>query len=101
MSREASRTRDLQRFIVGGISALLLTCLAFGAVVFTQNGTLKLAAVAGCGLLQCFVHFRAFLFIEIKEQPKEDVLLILFTTLVLAIMVLGTVVVLGNLDARM
>jgi len=47
------------------------------------------------------VHLRFFLHIRLKGQPREDLHLILFTTLILALMGFGTIWLLWDLHARM
>ena len=53
------------------------------------------------GLAQMLVHFRFFLHIDLKQSAKADLQLILFSTMIVALMVGGTLVVLFNLRARM
>ncbi len=57
--------------------------------------------VFGLALVQAVVHFRCFLHIDLSARPRDDLQLILFSTLIIALMVGGTLVVLFNLRMRM
>ncbi|RYY09384.1 MAG: cytochrome-c oxidase, partial [Alphaproteobacteria bacterium] len=47
------------------------------------------------------VQFRCFLHINLKRSSRHDLQLILFSTLIIALMVSGTLVILFNLRGRM
>jgi len=88
--------------VLGYGLALLLTLVAFGLVVFhVLTGRQAFYTVLGLGLAQMLVHFRFFLHIDLKRSARADLQLILFSTLVIALMVGGTLVVLFNLHGRM
>ena len=63
--------------------------------------TTTLAIVLGLALVQMVVHFRFFLHISLRKSSRDDLQLILFSTLIVILMVSGTLVVLFNLRARM
>ena len=82
--------------------ALLLTLSAFGLVVLhLLTGRQAFYAVLGLGLVQLLVHLRVFLRIDLKRSARADLQLILFSALIVALMVSGTLVVLFNLHGRM
>ena len=60
-----------------------------------------LAIVLGLALVQMVVHFRFFLHISFRKSARDDLQLILFSTLIVILMVSGTLVILFNLRARM
>lgn len=95
--------RDETRSLVLGYGlALLLTLLAFGLVTFhVLTGRQALYTVLGLGLVQLVVQLRFFLHIDLKRSARADLQLILFSTLIIALMVGGTLVVLFNLYHRM
>lgn len=98
----ADLRRDLLTYAVGYGLALALTGLAFALVYWHWAAPPRaLALVFGLGLVQMLVHFRCFLHIDFKSQARDDLLLILFSTLIVLLMVGGTLVVLFNLRARM
>ena len=47
------------------------------------------------------VHFRCFLHIDFKRSAQADLQLIVFSSVIVALMVAGTLVVLFNLRQRM
>jgi len=47
------------------------------------------------------VHFRFFLHISLGRSSRDDLQLILFSTLIVVLMVSGTIVILMNLNERM
>jgi cytochrome o ubiquinol oxidase operon protein cyoD len=77
------------------ILALVLTGGAFATSAMT------LAIVFGLALLQMIVHFRFFLHISLGRSSRDDLQLILFSTLIVVLMVSGTIVILMNLNERM
>ena len=96
---ERDETRSL---IVGYGVALLLTLAAFGLVALhVLTGREAFYTVLGLGLVQLLVHLRFFLHIDLKRSARADLQLILFSTLIIALMVGGTLVVLFNLHGRM
>ncbi len=97
-----ARRRDLLTYGVGYVLALLLTCAAFAIVTWRwAAGATALGLVFGLALVQAVVHFRCFLHIDLKRSARDDLQLILFSTLIIALMVGGTLVVLFNLRMRM
>jgi len=95
---------ERQEFLsyVWGISlALLLTLVPFALVHWVGIPHFPLLIVIGAfALLQMIVHLRFFLHISFS-QKREDLQLILFSTLLLIIMVAGTIWIMGSLALRM
>lgn len=60
-----------------------------------------LAVIALFALIQVVVQVRWFLHIDLSRQKREDLQLILFSTLLLILMAGGTVWVLADLGRRM
>ena len=87
---------------VGLVLALALTVAAFALVHFDLlDRTAALWAIGALALAQTVVHFRYFLHIDLSRQQREDLQLILFTTLILVIMCGGTVWIAFDLYGRM
>jgi cytochrome o ubiquinol oxidase operon protein cyoD len=102
MTSPARPARETMIYIVGYGLALLLTCAAFGLVyLHVLGGSQAFHVVLGLGLVQMIVHFRCFLHIDLKRSARADLQLILFSTLIVALMVGGTLVILLNLRTRM
>ena len=66
-----------------------------------RHSTTTLALVLGLALIQMVVHFRFFLHISRRKSARNDLQLILFSTLIVILMVSGTLIILFNLRARM
>ncbi|MBW4047626.1 MAG: cytochrome-c oxidase [Proteobacteria bacterium] len=102
MNRSTAYRRDLLAYGLGLLSALLLTAAAFALVqwpTFSTNGLLT--GIYVLGLLQIIAHFRFFLHIGWTKSKREDLQLLLFSSLIILLMVAGTVAVLANLRMRM
>ena len=94
--------RETLTYLVGYGLALLLTTVAFGLVYFgLLGGRQAFYTVLGLGLAQMLVHFRCFLHIDLERSARADLQLLLFSSLIVALMVGGTLVVLFNLQQRM
>ena len=102
MTNKDERAHDLRMYFTGFISAVILTTLSFLTAIIQPFGPVGIfASLAVLAVLQVLVHFRFFLHIDLSRQTSEVLQLILFTGLIIAIMVAGTVWVLGNLMTRM
>lgn len=99
MSEERTERRQ---YIKGFIFAVALTVLAFTTVIYTSlPAHIVNWMVAILALIQILVHFRYFLHIDLSKQKREDLYLILFSTLLLVIMGGGTLWVMTDLSHRM
>ncbi|MBK6511584.1 MAG: cytochrome o ubiquinol oxidase subunit IV [Haliea sp.] len=99
-----SYAQDLRSYCIGGVLALLLTALAFALVAFgilpLFERLVALAVLAVLAVVQIVVHFRYFLHISWRSH-RDDLQLVLFTSLILFLMVGGTIWILFNLHERM
>jgi cytochrome o ubiquinol oxidase operon protein cyoD len=102
MSEKQAYRRELRTYLIGFVTAVTLTALAFATVAFDwAPTTATLIIVFGLGLAQIVVHFRFFLHIDLDRSARDDLQLILFSTLITLLMVGGTLVILFNLYRRM
>ena len=100
-TRKLEERKDFHSYVWGIALALLLTLVPFALVRWAALPRLPLLGVIGAfALVQVVVHFRFFLHIGWR-QKRDDLLLILFSTLLLVIMVAGTVWIMANLAMRM
>jgi cytochrome o ubiquinol oxidase operon protein cyoD len=94
--------KDVRTYLIGYGLALVLSGAAFAAVRWPSfAGSTTLAIVFGLALVQMIVHFRFILHIGLARSSRDDLWLILFSTLIITLMVSGTIVLLLNLRARM
>ncbi|MBI0476698.1 cytochrome-c oxidase [Sphingomonas sp. MA1305] len=96
------KRRELRTYLIGYVGALVLTGAAFALVHWPVLASDTLfAIVLGLGLVQMVVQFRCFLHISLARSARDDLQLILFSALIVALMVGGTLVILFNLRERM
>lgn len=100
--KTAEAQQELRSYLVGGALSVVLTLLAFAAVLWFDlaRGT-TLAIVAIAGVTQLIVQVRYFLHIDLSRQKREDLQLILFSLLLLTLMAGGTIWIMGSLAGRM
>ncbi|MGH6827438.1 MAG: cytochrome o ubiquinol oxidase subunit IV [Rhizomicrobium sp.] len=97
-----SQRDDIRSYLIGYGLALALTGAAFAIVYWPDFvSTTTLAIMLGLALVQMVVHFRFFLHISLQKSTRDDLQLILFSALIVALMASGTLVILFNLRARM
>ncbi len=100
--RDADKARELRSYLLGFAAALFLTIIPFALVASGAATPATTAWVIGItALAQVVVHFRFFLHIGWNRSTRDDLQLILFTTLIIALMAGGTIWILSNLHARM
>ena len=98
----SDRTRELRTYAIGYGLSLVLTVAAFAMVRWPSFGVREIfGGVLVLGLVQMAVQFRCFLHISLKRSSRHDLQLILFSTLIITLMVSGTLVILFNLRGRM
>ncbi len=102
MTSARLEARETMTYVVGYGLAGLLTVAAFGLVYFRLlGGQQAFYVVLGLGFVQLIVHFRCFLHIDLTRSSRADLQLLLFSGMIIALMVGGTLVVLFNLQSRM
>ena len=93
--------QDFRSYCTGGVLALVLTAIAFWLVAFGALPPFeRLLAVALLAVVQIVVHFRYFMHISWRSH-RDDLQLILFTSLILFLMIGGTIWIMANLHERM
>lgn len=102
MSQADENARELRSYFIGYGLALILSIVPFALVIWSGLGlSTTLATIAGFALVQIVVHFRFFLHIDLSEQKREDLQLILFSVLLFTLMAGGTIWIMFNLRMRM
>lgn len=98
----AQEAHERRQYVLGFVLAVILTVPPF---VLAWTGALggwqTVLVIAVAALVQVVVHVRFFLHIDLDRQKREDLQLILFSALLLAMMAGGTLLVIANLAARM
>ncbi|WP_170330281.1 cytochrome o ubiquinol oxidase subunit IV [Ruegeria arenilitoris] len=100
--RSEMHRRERRRYVIGYGGSLLLTAAVFLiAYKYGIKTTGVYLSIALLGLAQLIVQLVYFLHIDRRRSSREDLDLVLFSTLVLLIIILGTVWIMGNLAVRM
>ena len=92
----------LRSYLTGFVLALVLTVIPFGLVamgVLPKSPTLIIIAVTA--IVQVLVHLRYFLHLGLTTTPREIVLAIAFATILIFIMVGGSLWIMFDLHNRM
>lgn len=93
---------EIVTYGIGYALAFLLTVASFALVQWHwASSSTALWIVFGLALVQIIVHFRCFLHVTLHGPARDDLQLILFSTLIVLLMVGGTLVILFNLRMRM
>jgi len=93
---------DRRSYIVGFVLAVVLTAVPFGLVAthaLSPAATIWTIAIAA--VLQILVHLRWFLHINFTSTPKENLLALAFTAVLLFLMMGGSFWIMVDLHTRM
>jgi cytochrome o ubiquinol oxidase operon protein cyoD len=93
---------SLRHYLTGFALAVLLTAISFAVVTaghFSRSSTLMVIAIAA--VLQILVHLRYFLHLSFSPRNAWFLVTIAFTTIVLFILVGGTLWIMFDLNRRM
>ncbi|MGI9291368.1 MAG: cytochrome o ubiquinol oxidase subunit IV [Gammaproteobacteria bacterium] len=102
MHQEPNFEKEVRLYLIGFAMALVLTLVPFAMVAWGElPRAVALLVIGLCALIQIIVQFRYFLHIDLSRQKREDLLLILFSVLLLVIMAGGTIWIMANLAHRM
>lgn len=94
----------LRTYVVGFVLSLVLTAIPFGLVVFGLDRfphSAILIAIAFAAIVQIGVQLHYFLHLDRTSDQSWNLLAIVFTVLIIAIMLLGTLWIMFDLHARM
>lgn len=99
--REGYR-RERRSYLIGGALSLALTGVAFAAVgAGLVAGTAALVVLSALAAVQVMTQFRYFLHIDLRASHRDDLQLILFTALIIALMFAGSLWILFDQHMRM
>ncbi|WP_444894402.1 cytochrome o ubiquinol oxidase subunit IV [Microbulbifer sp. TRSA001] len=102
MAKEPTFAQHLRLYITGYILSIVLTLAAFAAVLtIGKENKSVLILVALLGVAQLVVQLKYFLNVTTQRDRRDNLALILFSSLILLIIVMGTVWIMGNLAVRM
>ena len=92
----------LGSYLVGFVLAVVLTAIPFW-VVWTHAlpPSRTMMVIAGAAILQILVHLRFFLHIDFSSTPRENIVALAFTAVLILIMVGGSLWIMVDLHQRM
>jgi len=94
--------RDLRPYLIGFALALILTGIPFALVAInplSRATTLIIIGVAAA--IQMLVHLRYFLHLDLTSTPRENLVAIVFTAILIVLMVGGSFWIMFDLHNRM
>jgi cytochrome o ubiquinol oxidase operon protein cyoD len=92
----------LRSYLVGFALAVILSVIPFALVALHALPPSRLLVViAIAAILQVLVHLRFFLHLDLATTPRENLLAIAFTAVLIFIMVGGSLWIMIDLHSRM
>jgi len=93
---------SLKSYGTGFLISIVLTVIPFALVMSgTVSRGVAISGICGAGIVQILVHLHYFLHLDGSSEKRWNLLALLFTTLILAIFVVGTLWVMATLNSRM
>ena len=94
--------RGLKSYLIGFALALVLTAIPFALVAANPLPKLPTLIVIGvAAVIQVLVHLRYFLHLDLTSTPRENLLAIVFTAILIFLMVGGSFWIMLDLNHRM
>lgn len=98
---EASNS-EAKNYVIGFILAVILTAIPFGVVMGQYfDTTTTVAIIMVFGAVQMVVHLVYFLHMDSKSEGGWTLLALLFTVLILAIVLIGSLWIMQHLALNM
>jgi cytochrome o ubiquinol oxidase subunit IV len=94
---------SFKSYITGFILSIVLTLVPFALVMseVVASRQVILFGISGAAITQVLVHLHYFLHLDTSSANRWNVLVLLFTLLIMIIIIGGTLVVIYNLNYRM
>ena len=93
---------SLKSYLTGFVLALILTAIPFALVMRgTVSPAAALAGIFVAGIVQILVHLHYFLHLDTSSAARWNVLAMIFTVLIMALFVGGTLWIMYSLHYRM
>ncbi len=93
---------SLKSYLTGFVLSLILTAIPFALVMRgALSAAAALAAIFSAGIVQILVHLHYFLHLDTSSAARWNLLALMFTLLILALFVGGTLWIMSSLNYRM
>ncbi len=103
LDRTGASGGSIKSYAIGFILSIVLTALAFGLVMLgeTVPRGITFIGIFAAGTLQILVHLHYFLHLNSSSAARWNVLVLLFTLLIMTIFIGGSLWIMSNLNYRM
>ena len=89
-------------YATGFVLAIVLTAIPFGLVIYgALSRTAVIAVIISAAVVQVMVHLHYFLHVNASSKARWNVLALLFTTLIMTLIVGGSIWIMSHLDYRL
>lgn len=93
---------SLKSYLTGFVLSLILTAMPFALVMRgTWSAPAALAGIFSAGLVQILVHLHYFLHLDTTSAARWNMVALIFTFLIMALFVGGTLWIMSSLNYRM
>jgi cytochrome o ubiquinol oxidase operon protein cyoD len=93
---------NFKSYATGFILSIVLTVIPFALVMSgAVSRSAALIGIIGAAIVQMLVHLHVFLHLDASSDARWNVLALLFTLLIMALFVGGTIWIMYNLNYRM
>ncbi len=93
---------SLKSYLTGFVLSLILTAIPFALVMSgTWSASATIAGICSAGLVQILVHLHYFLHLDTSSAARWNVLVMIFTLLIMILFVGGTLWIMSSLNYRM
>ncbi|MDA8407204.1 MAG: cytochrome o ubiquinol oxidase subunit IV [Deltaproteobacteria bacterium] len=97
-----ARGGSLKSYGAGFVLSLILTAIPFALVMSgALPSSVTLAGIFSAGIVQILAHLHYFLHLDTSSAASWNVLALMFTLLIMALFVGGTIWIMYNLNYRM
>lgn len=95
---DASHSGGLKSYVIGFVLSVILTAIPFGLVMYPQFSTnVTIFLVLLFAIVQVVVHLVYFLHMDSSPEQRETVVSFIFTAIILAIIIGGSMWIMQNL----
>ena len=96
---ETSHSGGLKAYVIGFVLSVILTAIPFGLVMYPQFSTnTTILLVLAFAAVQVVVHLVYFLHMDSSPEQRETVVSFIFTAIILAIIIGGSIWIMQNLN---
>ncbi|AHG21436.1 cytochrome C oxidase [Chania multitudinisentens RB-25] len=93
---------SVKSYLTGFILSIILTVIPFAMVMSgTASHATILAVVVGMAVIQVIVHLVYFLHMNTSSEERWNLVALLFTTMIIGIVVVGSLWIMYNLNINM